>query len=87
MQGIPPARPSAKAYIPWLILILLLIHDIYFIVDINLPIYSTVLWWTLWVLPELLAVFLFAIPGLVPEKKILALAPCVYGQPDAAKWP
>ncbi len=73
-QGMPPATPfrkTYKTYIPCLILILLLIHEIYSIVSINLHIYNKALWWSLWALPELLAVFLFTVPDLVPKRKIL----------------
>jgi len=78
-RGMLPATLSGKTYIPCLILILLLTHEAYVIVEINLYIQSTALFWSLWALPELLAVFLFAIPGLVPEKKGF-LTPRAHGQ-------
>jgi len=59
-------------YIPSSIVILLLIRGIYRTVSISLAAAeSKALWYSLAAAPELLAVFLFAVTGLVPEKKEL----------------
>ena len=63
-------------YIPSLIVILLLIRGIYRAVSISLAAAeSKALWYSLAAAPELLAVFLFAVTGLVPEKKDLVPRP------------
>ena len=68
----PSPGPAYGMYIPSLIVILLLIRGMYRTVSItiNLP-QSKALWYSLGPLPELLAVFLFPVTGLVPEKKDL----------------
>ena len=59
-------------YIPCLIAILLLIRGIYHTVSTSIDaLQSKAVWYSLAALPELLAVFLFAVSGLVPEKKDL----------------
>lgn len=51
-----------------IIVILLLIREIYLTATIN-KIQSEGSWYPLAALPELLAVFLFAVPNLVPDKR------------------
>jgi len=63
-------------YIPCLIVTLLLIRGVYRTVIITVEAgESRVMWYTIGTLPELLAVFLFAIPGLVLEEGGRGLAP------------
>ena len=72
MQPAPPFEKMYQMYIPCPIFILLLIHQIYFIISINVHTDSQALWFALWALPELLAVFLLAAPDLVPNKNRFA---------------
>ncbi|KAF9644902.1 hypothetical protein BDM02DRAFT_3149699 [Thelephora ganbajun] len=59
-------------YILCLIVIFLLIREIYLTATISsISRQNEAVWYPLAALPELLAVFLFAVPGLVPEKKDL----------------
>ena len=55
-----------------LIVLLLLIREIYLTATLNNSRQNEASWYPLAALPELLAVFLFAVPGLVPEKSELA---------------
>lgn len=55
-----------------LIVIFLLIREIYFTATIgNISHVNEAVWYPLGALPELLAVFLYVVPGLVPEKREL----------------
>jgi len=58
-------------YILCLIVVLLLIREIYLAATINTTHQNEASWYPVAALPELLAVMLFAVPGLVPEKKEL----------------
>lgn len=55
-----------------LIAILLLVREIYLTATLNTTRQNEASWYPLAALPELLAVLLFAVPGLVPEKSELA---------------
>ena len=62
-------------YILCLIVVFLLIREIYLTATINTTHQSEASWYPLAALPELLAVTLFGVPGLVPEKReMIALA-------------
>lgn len=59
-------------YILCLIVIFLFIREIYLtITTVNNSRQDEAVWYPLAALPELLAVFLFAVPGLVPDKREL----------------
>lgn len=60
-------------YILCLIVIFLLIREIYLTISTlnNVSHQDEAVWYPLAALPELLAVFLFAVPGLVPDKRDL----------------
>lgn len=67
-QGAP--RKAYEMYIPCLIAILLLIRGIYRTITISISAdQSDAIWYPLGALPELLAVFLFAVTGLVPGEE------------------
>ena len=51
-----------------IIVILLLIREVYLVATIN-KVPSEASWYPLAALPELLAVFLFAVPNLIPDKR------------------
>jgi len=56
-------------YIPCLIVILLLAREVYLAVRVStITTSSEVVWYVVAAAPELLAVFCFAVPGLVPQK-------------------
>ena len=84
-----PSGKSSKGtgviYIPCLIVILVLIHGIYRTVSISDNVrQNDAIRYTLGALPELLAVFLFAIPGLVPEEGNQAPRPHEHGKDPEA---
>ena len=76
-----PSGTKSGMYIPCLMAILLLLREVYSIVIISLqePQLKAV-WYSLMALPELLVVFLFAVPGLIPRKEDLVPHPQVYGK-------
>lgn len=63
---------KSGAYVLCLIVLLLLVREIYLTATLgNITQQHEGAWYPLSALPELLAVVLFAVPGLVPEKKDL----------------
>jgi len=61
---------TSGAYILCILVILLLIREIYLTATIgNIGHQKETVWYPLAAVPELICVCLFAIPGLVPEKK------------------
>lgn len=69
-----------------LIVILLLIREIYLTATLSTSRQNEALWYPFAALPELLAVLLFAVPGLVPEKSELAARAHGHGKnPEAAE--
>lgn len=55
---------------PFLIVVLLLVHGIYRTISISMPIpQAKLLWYLVGVLPEWLAVLFFSAKGLIPPRK------------------
>jgi len=71
-RGSVPPGAAHGGYILCLVVILLLVREIYLTATIgNISRQNEPVWYPLAALPELIAVFLFAVPGLVPEKRDL----------------
>jgi len=68
--GEPPEPPYAK-HMPFLIVVLLLVHGIYRTISISMPIpQAKLVGYLVGVLPEWLAVLFFSAKGLIPPRKI-----------------